>query len=186
MDKKLSSGQRARNIIFAVLITGLLTSSLVGAFARYVTEISGTASITVSKWEVIATDTNTNANTDYDFRYDYQPKNYTASATYSFSVTSNSEVPLSYDVVITSPEVLATDRVKFSLNNSTQDKKFDAVSNDNKTYIIANAGTFTANDPTNTHDLILTITAVNFDEYIEQNDITVQVVATQTQGGAQE
>ncbi len=171
--KKLKNGRFSRSIIFATLITTVLTCCVIGGFARYGTSLFGTDAVKVAKWDV-SVDYSTAA-TNFTLE-DVDGKR---TAEYSFTVISESEVALSYDIVVTLPTALPNpDCVSFTIGGKSQSSISEG-----RIYTFLEVGEFDANGGSREH--ILKIEVTDFCYAVAQSGITVEVVARQAspQGG---
>ncbi len=97
--KRLKSRLLARILAVATIFTALLCACTIGIFARYSSSVTGTDSARVAKFSVSAapigeSDFSLTKGSDASF------------AEYLFSVTSESEVTVTYDVIVTLPDAL--------------------------------------------------------------------------------
>ncbi len=149
-------------LLILIIQLAILSCAFGGTYAKYTTSLTGTASARVAKFD-ISTLVSEGQENDFSFSTD------DTTATYSFTVMSDSEVAVEYDVVIICSETLPN---SISL---TLDGKSPIVNG--TTYTFETVGTFTAEGGENTHTL--TIRIENFEYRVNQNGIVVQVVARQ-------
>ncbi len=170
MKKTFHKRRLVRIFLFGTLLFALLGGYAVGAFARYRSSVWSADRARVAKFDVSAVCTL--EATDLEFALSSE----SPTASYPFSVTSESEVALSYDVVVTLPSPLPS---YISLTIPSADgETLTPTSSDGLRYTFSNVGSFTASGGTNTHTL--TVCAANFDNDVSLSDVQVQVVATQT------
>ncbi len=94
-----------------------------------------------------------------------------SSATYSFSVTSESDVAVEYDVVLEFPDALS-ENVKLALDSAE-----NTPDNEGNAYTFTDAGEFPVGGGTNTHTLIFNVSEFGAEAVWE--DVAVKVVARQ-------
>ncbi len=163
--KKLKTGRLGRSIIFSMLIILLLSCCVVGVFARYQTEITGTGLLQIAKFDISVDDLE--SPTEFTLLKGAE----VASVDYSFSVTSDSEVSVSYDVVLTLSDALPNG-LSFKIGDLEP-------TSEGLTYTFLNVGEFSASDGLKTNTHTLTITASVFDANVSLDSVNVKVVASQ-------
>ncbi len=144
--------------VSCVVLSCILFSSVWG---KYFTQGEGSDGGRVARFDVSASFTG--ASLDFMLSED------AGTATYPFSVTSNSEVAVAYDVVLTLPSALSGG-VSFAIGSV-------APTANGLVYTFSNVGTIQAGGGTNTHELV--ITATDFSEDATISGVQVEIVATQ-------
>ncbi len=117
MKKKFNVGRFLRALSMATLITSLLCMCVVGVFARYKSEISGTATMRVAKWDVKLE----NSHTELKFN-DSGTKVEKEELNYEFSLVSNSEVAVGYSVKLKFNNALPAN-VSLTLSDRTKSQE---------------------------------------------------------------
>ncbi len=163
--KKLKNGRFSRSIIFITIMITLLTCCVFGVFARYTTTISGTATLKVAKWDVSVEFTG--EKTDFTLI----DKDGQETAEYIFTVTNNSDVALTYDVVLTLPKKLP-EGITLEIGDSLLTK-----TNNDLTYTFSNVGIVDVGGKPNNHTLKISSDFKHNSIKIE--GIKVSVIATQ-------
>ncbi len=154
--------------LLAMVVAILLGSFAIGATAaKFLSEWKGAGSISVAQWDVTAKFTG--ESTDFILA----DREGERTAEYPFTVTSKSQVALSYDVVITLPTALPNSAIiAFAIKDNDSKPKVSG-----NVYTFSDVGTFTAQGGTNEH--ILIITATDFWYAINQEGVEVEIVAEQ-------
>ena len=149
--------------LILLLLTMVTTHMTSGLYARYTAAASGSDSARVAKYEI----TVNAASADNLVLTPAVP------ASYKFSITSESEVSVEYDLIITLPKKLP-DSIALSLVRGDDTRTLNSASN---VYTVKNAGTFSAQG--GTHAYILSFTAVQPIEADELESISIRVDARQ-------
>ncbi len=150
-------------LLVYLLIAVTLTTGV--SFSRYTSTASGSANARVAKFEI-----STHAADGQRISLADGPD--TASGSYVFTVSSASEVSVTYDVLVTLPSALPAGVTM------TLDDKTATVSDDGLTYTFPGAGSFAPN-PTGANTHTLTMTASDFSSATGLVGITVKIVASQ-------
>ncbi len=170
MDKKVY--RKANPILyFACLLCCLvvITTSMTGnIYAKFVASESAADSARVAKFDVSVS--NTYGETPSEIKL----ATGATTASYSFTVTSNSEVAVKYDVVVSWTGEWPTN-VTLALDDGS------AVQPTGTSHTFVDAGSFTVSDAgaTNTKEHNLTLAATVFGEPVNLTGIQVDVVASQ-------
>lgn len=131
-----------RTVAALLVLVVLSTGMVAGRFARYTTTASSGDGAKVAKYHITVDSASDNAVT-------LAPD---VPASYSFSVTSSSEVAVAYDLVITLPKKLP-DGISLSL---TKGENTDVLTSGNGIYTVTDAGNFGAQGGTDTYTLTFT------------------------------
>ncbi len=170
MKKKFNLGRFLRTLSFATVVATLSCMCVVGVFARYKEEMSGNVTVGIAKFEIQVTKCPT--------EIALTEKRQTAD--FEFTVKSNSEVEVSYSVVLTLPPQSALPQdVTFMLSIN---EEIIHCTNSENVYTFADTSLlqFAAND-NNMHALRLTVNATDFSRDVTITDVRIDVVATQVQ-----
>ncbi len=167
MKKGFDIWRLARILVAATLVTTLLACLAVGVYARFFSTASGSDAARVARFDVSAVF----MGTDTDFSLSEGAD--TSTVSYPFSVTSNSEVAVSYDVVLTLPFVLPNG-ITFTIDGVAPTPNEEGV-----IYTFSNIGTITAIGGTNFHTLVITATEFSVEKTLD--DIKVEIIASQVQ-----
>ena len=144
--------QAAALLLFLAVGSSMLATA---PFAKYVTKGGDSSdSATVAAFSVEAAQVTSDPT--------YNLNSTTTTGDYQFTVSSNSEVAATYNIVVTLTEGEVMDGVTMSLKNDTAGATFEqgtpATTADGVVYTFENAGTFAA-DSAQTQALTLTFTA---------------------------
>ncbi len=164
---------KKQTVILVVLITALLSCLGVAlTSAKYSSQISGTATVQTAKFDVFVSGEPTN----------FSLNAYNDTGYFEFKVISNSEVALSYEVVLTLPtDVTLPDGVSFTL--TVGETTLTPTSNAN-VYTFSNASVLAFSASGGTIEHTLTVKSNNFTSDVNIQGIKIDVVATQTQPNA--
>ena len=175
MNLKQLSLAKVYKVAAVLLLLALGSSMLATApLAKYVTSASSSDSARVAKFSVSAASTGDSATSR-----EYTLNSTTTTATYDFTVTSDSEVATTYDVKVTVPSAL--DGVTPTLTKNSEDATsarsaaWDATT---KTYTFTAVGTMAAGT-SNTDTLHLTFTKADTATAATYENIKVEAVVTQ-------
>ncbi len=134
---------------------------LSGVYAKFSTSASGSDSARVAKFEVTAY--------DFEGQEDASLSVDNKTATYSFKVSSNSEVSIKYDVILEFPSNVP-EGVEITIDGKS-------ASVNGSVCTISDVGTFEAGKYENSHTMQIAVSL--FDEDSELNSVKVKVVASQ-------
>ncbi len=152
-------------VLWFVFFALVITLSYSGTLAKYASQFNGSAAGTIAKFEMSVNFTGVTTN------FSLEDKEGKRSGEYTFSVTSNSDVPVSYNVVVTLKEALP-DTITLSIDGSEL-----SISENGLVYTFYGVGEFSDKGGTNNHTLL--ISASDFYTKLNQSGITVQVIAEQ-------
>ena len=152
----MRKSNRKTPLVFRIglaLVCALLVSTYMmsGMYARYCTTASGDDSARIAKFSISEDDQWDSVDVDVKLNF-YNPAQ--LESTLEFSVTSDSEVAVQYDVIITLPEGKSYEWLELSLvREGEAPVPATCVAN---VYTITAAGTFVASDTTALHNCKLT------------------------------
>lgn len=153
----MRKSNRKTPLVFRIglaLVCALLVSTYMmsGMYARYCTTASGDDSARIAKFSISEDDQWDSVDVDVKLNF-YNPAH--LESTLDFTVSSDSEVAVQYDVIITLPDDLASYEWLVLTLSRDMGASVTAARVDN-VYTITAAGTFAASDTTDTHNCKLT------------------------------
>ena len=152
---------KKRLMLFIFVYFALFSSYYTtNTFTRYVGVLSKIASTAVAKWDVSVS---SNASTNYDVIVGNTTDNL-QNQTYTFSVTSNSEVGVNYNIILSNVPT----GVQVIFDNVTYYETNNVVT-------INNAGSFDAGDLNNTHTHTFTFIAPAGTSTVSDNEVDIDV-----------
>ena len=154
----MTKSNRKTPLVFRIglaLVCALLVSTYMmsGMYARYCTTASGDDSARIAKFSVDENDQWDSVDVNVKLNF-YNPAQ--LESTLEFSVTSDSEVAVQYDVIVTLPDGLAPHYEWLVLTLSRVGEEPVTATCVGNVYTITAAGTFAANDAIDTHNCTLT------------------------------
>ena len=173
MNLKQLSLAKVYKVAAVLLLLALGSSMLATApLAKYVTSASSSDSARVAKFSVSAASSGDSATSR-----EYTLNSTTTTATYDFTVTSNSEVATTYDIKVTVPSALQGVTPTLTVGDSTTAISATSISSDNLTYTFKGVGTFAPGN--NSDTLHLTFTKGDDATAATYENIKVEAVVTQ-------
>ncbi len=164
MNKTFNKERFARFIILTLIITTLLTCCVVGVFARYKTEITGTGTARVAKFEVDITDSGAPQSLDgSNYNGDTQILNY------EFTITNGSEVVVDYNIIIDFGTALPSNM------SLTIDGKSAQVVNETRTRFEFDGWSFALNETGKEHTLSIIVKYVDTNGNAFENNLDTAV-----------
>ncbi len=164
----MEKNRKKRIGLAAIALTTLFSCFTIGATtARYYSEMTGTGSVTIAKFSILAE--SSNGTPSFDFA-----EGATTSADYKFTVTNDGDVLVIYDVLVELPSALPDGvTITFAIDGYDGEAQVSGF-----TYTFENVGRLESK-ATATHTL--TVSTESFTEDVSLEGVTVYVIATQVQ-----